>query len=83
MALKNDGYYQTQPCHLIAQNAQLHSGLARNAEGLEGPYWHTNPLGVCRLMLRISTTRDRRGDVVIKVQDQSEQPGMSRDQRKV
>ena len=35
------------------------------------------------VMLRISTTRDRRGDVVIKVQGQSEQPGMSRDQRKV
>ena len=35
------------------------------------------------LMRRISVTRDRRGDVVIKVQDQSEQPGMSRDQRKV
>ena len=40
-------------------------------------------LSTMYLMLRISITRDRRGDVVIKVQDQSEQPGMSRDQRKV
>ena len=41
---------------------------------------HTQENG---LMRRISVMRDRRGDVVIKVQDQSEQPGMSRDQRKV
>ena len=33
MALKNGGYYQTQPCHLVPQNAQLQSGLATKSKG--------------------------------------------------